>query len=151
MDQLTMYSENEFGMSVKRCCASCAHKELTGRLKDRECKEHDCLVRPRNVCLDWVMDKPSQRAGATEGRVKKREYLMYLLEVREREYLAEKQGNRVTPLTISEIRQLFEKEQGSIYLSLPPSQPSVAKLPSPLPPRVSPKREGSKERKAAHK
>jgi hypothetical protein len=63
------------------------------------------------------MNKPSQKAGASEGKVKRREYLMYVLEVREREHLAEKQGNKVAPMTLEEIRQLFEQEHGSIFLN----------------------------------
>ena len=89
MEFLKMYSENGYGMSVRRCCASC-----------------------------WEMNKPSQKAGASEGKVKCHEYLMYVLEVREREHLAEKQGNKVAPMTLEEIRQLFEQEHGTIYVNI---------------------------------
>ena len=113
-----MYSENVYGMSVRRCCASCVHKALTGKLKYRKCLKHLCQVKAHNVCADWEMNKPSQKAGASEGKVKRREYLMYVLEVRQREAAAAKQGNRVTRLSIGEIRQQFEEEHGTIYMNI---------------------------------
>lgn len=115
---LKMYSENGYGMSVRRCCASCVHKALTGKLRYRKCLKHLCQVKAHNVCADWEMNKPSQKAGASEGKVKRREYLMYVLEVRQREAAAAKQGNRVTRLSIGEIRQQFEEEHGTIYMNL---------------------------------
>jgi len=115
---LKMYSENEYGMSVKRCCASCESMGLTGKLRYRKCLKHLCLVKPHNVCRDWTMNMRSKQAGATEGKVKKREYQLFLLEVRQREAAAAKQGNRVTRLSIGEIRQQFEEEHGTIYMNL---------------------------------
>ena len=115
---LKMYSENGYGMSVRRCCASCVHKALTGKLRYRKCLKHLCQVKAHNVCADWEMNKLSQKAGASEGKVKKREYQLFLLEVRQREAAAAKQGNRVTRLSIGEIRQQFEEEHGTIYMSL---------------------------------
>lgn len=115
---LTMYSENEYGMSVKRCCASCESMGLSGKLRYRKCLKHLCLVKSHNVCRDWTMNMRSKQAGASEGKVKKREYQLFLLEVRQREAAAAKQGNRVTRLSIGEIRQQFEEEHGTIYMSL---------------------------------
>lgn len=115
---LKMYSENGYGMSVRRCCASCVHKALTGKLRYRKCLKHLCQVKAHNVCADWEMNKPSQKAGASEGKVKRREYLMYVLEVRQREAAAAEQGNRVTRLSIGEIRQQFEEEHGTIYMNI---------------------------------
>ena len=118
MEFLKMYSENGYGMSVRRCCASCVHKALTEKLSYRKCLKHLCLVKPHNVCRDWTMNMRSKQAGASEGKVKKREYQLFLLEVRQREAAAAKQGNRVTRLSIGEIRQQFEEEHGTIYMNL---------------------------------
>ena len=115
---LKMYSENGYGMSVRRCCASCMHKALTGKLKYRKCLKHLCLVKSHNVCRDWTMNMRSKQAGASEGKVKKREYQLFLLEVRQREAAAAKQGNRVARLSIGEIRQQFEEEHGTIYMNI---------------------------------
>ena len=38
------------------------------------------------------MSKLMEQAGSMQGRVKRREYLMYVLEVREAEITAEEQG-----------------------------------------------------------
>ena len=114
---LKMYSENGYGMSVRRCCASCVHKALTGKLRYRKCLKHLCLTKAHNVCSDWEMNFPSRQAGASEGKVKRREYQMFLLEVREAEIKAEEQGQQVEVKTIEEIRQLFEQEHGSIFLN----------------------------------
>ena len=115
---LATFAENAYEISVKRCCASCESMGPSEKLSYRKCLKHLCLVKAHNVCADWEMNKPSQKAGASEGKVKCREYLMYVLEVREREHLAEKQGNRVTRLSIGEIRQQFEEEHGTIYMNL---------------------------------
>ena len=115
---LTMYSENEYGMSVKKCCASCVYKDLTGKLRYRKCLKHLCLTKAHNVCSDWEMNFPSRQAGASEGKVKRREYQMFLLEVREAEIKAEEQGQQVEVKTIEEIRQLFEQEHGTIYMNI---------------------------------
>jgi len=115
---LKMYSENGYGMSVKKCCASCVHKALTGKLRYRKCLKHLCQVKAHNVCRDWTMNMRSKQAGASEGKVKKREYQQFLLEVRQREAAAAKQGNRVTRLSIGEIRQQFEEEHRTIYMNI---------------------------------
>ena len=58
------------------------------------------------------MSKQMEQAGSTQGRVKRHEYLMFLMSVREAEWLAEEQGQQVEVKTIEEIRQLFEQEWG---------------------------------------
>ena len=114
---LPVYSENGNGMKVKMCCASCANKALTGKLRYRKCLKHQCKTKAHNVCCDWKMNKPSQQAGTPgDGRVKRREYLMFLLEVREAERRAEKQGQAVQEKSIEEIRAEFELTNGSIYI-----------------------------------
>ena len=63
------------------------------------------------------MSKLMELAGSTQGRVKRREYLMFVLEVREAEIKAEEQGQQVEVKTIEEIREVFEQEHGSIFLN----------------------------------
>lgn len=116
---LPVYSENGNGMKVKMCCASCAHKALTGKFRYRKCLKHQCKTKAHNVCCDWKMNKPSQRAGTPgDGQVKRKEYLMFLVSVREAERRAEKQGQAVPEKSIEEIRALFEQEHGSIYINI---------------------------------
>ena len=63
------------------------------------------------------MSKQMELVGSTQGRVKRHEYLMYVLEVREAEITAEEQGQQVEVKTIEEIREVFEQEHGSIFLN----------------------------------
>ena len=116
---LPMYSENEYGMIVKRCCASCEHKALTGKLRYRKCMKHLCKTKAHNVCSDWAMSEQMKLAGTPgDGRVKRKEYQMFLMSVREAERLAEKQGQNVQEKEVEEIRALFEQEHGSIYINI---------------------------------
>ena len=50
------------------------------------------------------------------GRVKRREYLMFLVAIREEEHQAQMLGLKIKPKSIEEVRQEFEKEHGSIYM-----------------------------------
>ena len=40
---------------VKRCCASCAYKQLTRAVNWRRCRKHRRLVSPHDVCDNWKM------------------------------------------------------------------------------------------------
>ena len=53
----------------------------------------------------------------TQGRIKRKEYLLYLADLREEEQLKEQLGIEVTPLTIAQVRAAFEKKNGSIYIN----------------------------------
>ena len=52
----------------------------------------------------------------SEGRIKRKEYLMYLVAVRERETLARQLNLHVRKKRLREIRAAFEAEHGSIYM-----------------------------------
>ena len=47
--------ENSYGVRVKRCCASCAHKDVTRLMTLRRCTRLHENVRPGDVCKDWTM------------------------------------------------------------------------------------------------
>ena len=64
------------------------------------------------------MSKQMEQAGSTQGRVKRHEYLMYVLEVREAEITAEEQRQHVEVKTIEEIRGVFEQERGTIDMKI---------------------------------
>ena len=50
------------------------------------------------------------------GRIKRKEYLLFVLEVREEEYLARQRGLRIKQRSTWELRQEFEREHGSVWL-----------------------------------
>ena len=113
------FTKNPQFITVKKCCASCIFKGYANDLEMRRCKLHHADVKPQDVCRKWQMSKQMELAGTPgDGRVKCREYLMYVLEVREAEIKAEEQGQQVEVKTIEEIRQLFEQEHGTIYMNI---------------------------------
>lgn len=59
-----------------------------------------------------------ETAGAGKGKVKRKAYLKFVLEVRADESLADQLGIRFPHKTIDQIRQEFEKNHGSIYFEL---------------------------------
>lgn len=109
---------NSHGIEVKECCASCRYKDLTRLMTARFCIEHHKGVKPRDCCEQWAISEQMEAAGRGGGQVKRRAYLRYLIEVRADESLADQLGIRAPHKTIDQIREEFEKNQGSIYLSL---------------------------------
>ena len=49
------------------------------------------------------------------GKVKKLDYLLFVLSVREEEYLAKHQGLKIKQRSTWELRQEYEREHGEIY------------------------------------
>ena len=108
---------NHHGATVKVCCASCEHKMWKADCV-RWCMKRRCKVAAQNYCRRWRMSKQMEMAGTPgDGLVKCHEYQMFLMSVREVEWLAEEQGQQVEEKTIEEIRQLFEQKHGSIYIN----------------------------------
>jgi len=108
---------NEHGIEVRECCASCKHKDLTRLMSSRFCLQHDKSVKPRECCEQWAMSEQMEAAGLGRGKVKKKAYLRYVLEVREDESLAEQLGLSQYPhKSIEQIRKDFEEKNGSIYV-----------------------------------
>ena len=64
------------------------------------------------------MSEQMEAAGSGRGKVKKKEYLKFVLEVREDESLADQLGIKFQHKTLEQIRQDFEAKNGSIFLSL---------------------------------
>ncbi len=50
------------------------------------------------------------------GRVKRKEYLLFVLDIREAEFLARQRGMRIKQRSTWELRQQFEREHGEIYI-----------------------------------
>ena len=109
---------NQYGIEVKECCASCRHKDLTRLMSSRFCLQHQKKVKPRECCEQWEMSEQMQAAGLSGGKVKKKAYLKYVIEVREDESLADQLKIQIPHKSLEQIRQDFEEKNGSIYLSL---------------------------------
>ena len=118
---------NSHGILINRCCASCRFKDLTRLMTARFCTEHQKRVKPRECCYEWALSDQLEAAGSAGGKVKRKAYLKFVLEVREEERLrvgerssgmslADQRGLRIVHKTIDQIRQEFETNHGSIYI-----------------------------------
>ena len=67
------FTRNAFGIQVKKCCASCAHKQLNRTVSQRVCAKHNKEVRAQDVCPQWKMNKTLQALGREWGTVKDKE------------------------------------------------------------------------------
>ena len=65
-----MKTRNQFGIMVKRCCASCRYKDLTRAVSLRRCAKHHRNVSAGDVCNDWQMSEQLQLAGKSQGAVR---------------------------------------------------------------------------------
>jgi hypothetical protein len=64
------------------------------------------------------MSEQMKAAGTSGGKVKKKAYLKYVLEVRADESLADQLGIKFPHKSIEQIRRDFEEKNDSIFLSL---------------------------------
>lgn len=113
--QKIQFTKNHFGISIKMCCASCAYKEQSILVSKRRCTKHGRKVRTCNLCARWKMDEKSKTVGKSRGRVKCKEYIDFYRKVRK----DEENCFHCVPLTIEEIREMFETVTGiSIYVNI---------------------------------
>ena len=103
---------------VRKCCASCAYKDLTRALSARYCTEHHKNVKPDDCCMMWQISEQLKKAGNALGKVKRYDYLMFALDIRHGEAEKEELGETFEPRSIADIRKEFEQEHGSIYLNI---------------------------------
>ena len=108
--------KNQYGIEVKACCASCRYKDLTRLMTARFCMQHQKSVKPRECCYEWALSEQLEAAGSAGGKVKRKAYLKFVLEVREEESLADQRGLHIVHKTIDQIRREFEEKNGSIYI-----------------------------------
>ena len=106
---------NKFRIRVKKCCMSCVHKDLTRCAGKRFCLKQELDVKRDFLCPKWRMSHTQRMAGFARGMVKCREYLMFVLAVREDEALAIERGEEVEIMTIDELRAEFLENHGEIY------------------------------------
>ena len=109
---------NSHGILINRCCASCRFKDLTRLMTARFCTQHHKSVKPKGCCKQWEISDQLEAAGSAGGKVKRKAYLRYVLQVRADESLADQMGIRTPHKTIDQIRQEFEKNHGSIFVEI---------------------------------
>ena len=111
------FTRNNQGVMIKRCCASCAYKQLTDSRTGRRCAIHDAKVKPHNTCGLWQMSSGLEVAGVGMGMVKRKEYLQYLMVQRQEEQKRRESGERVRERKVEVIRREFESNHCSIYFN----------------------------------
>lgn len=64
---------------LKQCCASCQHRVIEEE-GSRLCTQMQLYVKRKYVCTKWLKSKGFKKGPM--GRVKRREYLMFVMAVR---------------------------------------------------------------------
>ena len=95
--------KNKRGIKVKRCCASCANKEI-----DEFGVRHCTLgYASSDTCRHWRMREELRNAGTPFGVIKTREYLRHVRDIRLKEQENARMGEMVEPTEIKEIRKEY--------------------------------------------
>ena len=103
MKEKNVFAVNQYGIKIRKCCASCKNKQYDKGL--RLCLKGEGHVHSDWVCEDWEMSANYEKAGNGHGKVKKRSYLAYIIDRREEDERISLQG----------LRMEYEKNNGSIY------------------------------------
>lgn len=110
--------KNPCGIEIRKSCSTCMH-----RCEDDEgcqmCKLSGANVTGADLCSAWKMAEGYQQAGRKRGKIKKKEYLMFVQMQREQEDKAIEQGILFEEdcKTSEELRTLYEEEFGNIYIN----------------------------------
>ena len=95
---------------MKRCCASCANKEI-----DEFGVRHCTLgYASSDTCRHWRMREELRNAGTPFGVIKTKEYLRFVLDIRNRELNSSCFVSRAELRDISEIRKEYLMEHKDI-------------------------------------
>ena len=79
--QRIVSKKNESGIKIRRMCASCHYKTVDNE-GERCCELTQQVVEQRCVCKQWKMSDGMRHAGYSGGKVKRREYLLFVFELR---------------------------------------------------------------------
>lgn len=109
---------NEYGVKIKVCCASCDARVITSKGNCRFCTLESKEVEAYDKCSNWQLSKGLEEAGSGKGMIKRKEYLRFLVSVRDEEQLSRNLGLRITSKSIDEIRAEYEQEHESIFIDL---------------------------------
>ena len=60
--------KNDFGVAVKKCCMSCAHRDCTRLWETRFCNELHMEVGRYTVCGQWQMSDQMKAATLPKSR-----------------------------------------------------------------------------------
>ena len=108
---------NDRGVKVKKCCVSCEYKDVD-KDGNRVCRLMQILRNAKDKCPNWEMSQGLRNAGKPYGRVKSKQYLRYVLSMREQESLAIQEGRlqEIDRASLEDIREKYREQYGSIFL-----------------------------------
>lgn len=101
--------KNKYGIEIVACCASCLHKHA-GTEHSRICDAGEGVVSPKHLCIKYEMHDRLQEAGKGGGRVKKKDYLDFLLNYEQPE-------DEKLRIKLSQQRAEYMEKYGNIYLN----------------------------------
>lgn len=112
------FATNSCGIGIRKCCASCIHKCLSST-SARTCallgkkEEVDQL----HVCDHWQMEPSFDYAGGSQGRVKKKDFLVFVMLRRRTETQSIELGiiSEEERLSIEDLREEYISQNGNIY------------------------------------
>ena len=107
------FTLNDFGVRIKKCCASCVWEDATRLQTKRRCTKLKKDVCPSDYCPKWAMSQQMMEVRKSVGQIKRREYQLYLLKIREEEMKKGVEEGR----DIEEIRAEFQSLYGSIFIN----------------------------------
>lgn len=117
MESSKLFTKNKYGITIVKCCASCSFKKIDNRM--RICMAGEGAVPASYVCQNWQMSPDYEKVGKGGGKIKKYEYLQYILnrlEIAESEAItAASKGLFYRRPSIAEIHEDYMKEYGDIY------------------------------------
>ena len=117
MQTTRLLIRNSYGATIVKCCASCEYKRFNN--KYRLCLLGEGSVPPSYVCKKWRMSPDYSKVGKGDGRIKKREYLLYVIDRQMEEDIkaekAAKKNELYRKATLGEIRREYMSRQKTIY------------------------------------
>ena len=102
---------NRNGIEIKECCASCRFKRID-HFRGRICTKHRITVKKKSLCKKWKISKGLLHAGDSGGRVKSPEYLIFLVEIRERVIEGE------NPCGSRTAKEIYNELYGSEFINI---------------------------------
>ena len=112
------FATNRCGIKVRKCCASCIHKCLSST-SARTCALHGKKeeVDQLHVCDHWQLEPSLDNAGDSQGRVKKKDFLMFVILRRRTETQSIELGiiDEADRQSNEELREEYISKNGNIY------------------------------------
>ena len=108
---------NKNGVEVREICAACNRRLM--KSDGRYCSLDGSEVDSGHSCSNWKLNELLQGAGNSGGKIKSSDYLRYFRErwIGQRDDLEAGRIEADSLLTTEQIREEYEEQFGSIYIS----------------------------------